>query len=76
MATPVTLKVFRGDELVRTEHFTRDIIKIGRLSSAHLCLEDERISRLPPDDVGPRHAENLGTHRGKRWPACTIIRLP
>ncbi|HEX7487520.1 MAG TPA: FHA domain-containing protein, partial [Anaeromyxobacteraceae bacterium] len=46
MATPVTLKVFRGDELVRTEHFTRDIIKIGRLSSAHLCLEDERISRI------------------------------
>jgi len=46
MATPVTLKVFRGDELLRTEHFTRDIIKIGRLSSAHLCLEDERISRI------------------------------
>ncbi len=46
MATPVTLKVFRGDELVRTERFTRDIIKIGRLSSAHLCLEDERISRI------------------------------
>jgi hypothetical protein len=46
MPTPVTLKVFRGDELVRTERFTRDIIKIGRLSSAHLCLEDERISRI------------------------------
>jgi len=46
MAPPVTIKVYRGDELVRTEHFTRDIIKIGRLASAHLCLEDDRISRI------------------------------
>jgi hypothetical protein len=46
MSTPVTLKVYRGDELVRTERFTRDIIKIGRLSSAHLSLEDDRISRI------------------------------
>src|SRR6266496_531950 len=46
MPTSVTLKVYRGEELVRTERFTRDIIKIGRLSSAHLCLEDDRISRI------------------------------
>ena len=46
MAPPVTVKVYRGDELVRTEHFTRDIIKIGRLASAHLCLDDDRISRI------------------------------
>jgi predicted component of type VI protein secretion system len=46
MPTPITLKVFRGDELVRSEQFNREIIKIGRLSSAHLCLEDERVSRI------------------------------
>jgi hypothetical protein len=46
MATPITLKVFRGDELVRTEQFNREIIKIGRLASAHLCLEDDKISRI------------------------------
>ena len=46
MATPITLKVFRGDELVRTEQFDRKIIKIGRLSSAHLVLDDERVSRI------------------------------
>jgi hypothetical protein len=46
MPTPLTLKVYRGDDLVRTEQFARDIIKIGRLPSAHLCLEDERISRI------------------------------
>ncbi len=46
MATPVTIKVFRGNELVRTEQFTREIIKIGRLSTAHLVLDDERVSRI------------------------------
>jgi len=46
MATPITLKVFRGNELVRTEQFTREIIKIGRLASAHLVLDDERVSRI------------------------------
>jgi pSer/pThr/pTyr-binding forkhead associated (FHA) protein len=40
------LKVYRGEDLLRTEQFARDIIKIGRLSSAHLCLEDDRISRI------------------------------
>ncbi len=43
---PVTLQVYRGDELVRTERFERPVIKIGRLASAHLRLEDERVARL------------------------------
>jgi len=46
MARPITLKVFRGNELLRTEQFSREIIKIGRLASAHLVLDDERISRI------------------------------
>jgi hypothetical protein len=46
MATPITLTVFRGSELVRSEQFNREIIKIGRLASAHLCLDDEKISRI------------------------------
>src|SRR5512142_2065652 len=46
MPTPITLKVFRGDELVRSEQFNREIIKIGRLASAHLCLDDDKISRI------------------------------
>jgi hypothetical protein len=54
MPTPLTLKVYRGDDLVRTEQFARDIIKIGRLSSAHLCLDDERVSRIHSViEVGP-----------------------
>ncbi|HYH99840.1 adventurous gliding motility protein GltG, partial [Hyalangium sp.] len=46
MAVPLTLKVFKGDALVISKDFERDIIKIGRLSSAHLCLEDEKVSRI------------------------------
>ncbi len=46
MAVPLTLKVFKGDELVVAKDYDRDIIKIGRLSSAHLCLDDEKVSRI------------------------------
>ncbi len=46
MAVPLTLKVFKGETLVTSKDFERDIIKIGRLSSAHLCLEDEKVSRI------------------------------
>ena len=46
MAIPLTLKVFKGDALVAAKDYDRDIIKIGRLASAHLCLEDEKVSRI------------------------------
>ncbi|HEX8705300.1 MAG TPA: FHA domain-containing protein, partial [Myxococcaceae bacterium] len=46
MAIPLTLKVFKGGTLVGAKDFERDIIKIGRLSSAHLRLEDEKVSRV------------------------------
>ncbi|WP_408889823.1 adventurous gliding motility protein GltG [Myxococcus faecalis] len=46
MAVPLTLKVFKGETLVTSKDYERDIIKIGRLSSAHLCLEDEKVSRI------------------------------
>jgi len=42
----LTLKVYRGDALVLSRDFERDIIKIGKLASAHLCLEDEKVSRI------------------------------
>ena len=46
MAVPMTLQVMKGDTLVAEKDFDRDIIKIGRLSSAHLCLDDEKVSRI------------------------------
>lgn len=46
MPVALTLKVYRGDTLVMSRDFDRDIIKIGKLASAHLCLEDEKVSRI------------------------------
>ena len=46
MPIPLKLTVFRGSDLMHEEVFTRDIVKIGRLASAHLRLEDEKVSRI------------------------------
>jgi hypothetical protein len=46
MGTSLSLKIYRGDELLRTERFDGEVIKIGRLASAHLRLDDDRISRI------------------------------
>src|SRR5512145_2615527 len=46
MPTPISVRVFRGDDLLRTEQFSREIIKIGRLASAHLVLDEEGIARI------------------------------
>jgi TonB family protein len=46
VAVPLTLKVYKGEELIASKDYDRDLIKIGRLSSAHLCLEDEKVSRI------------------------------
>jgi hypothetical protein len=43
---PLTLKVFKGDAMVAAKDYDRDIIKIGRLTSAHLCLDDDKVSRI------------------------------
>jgi pSer/pThr/pTyr-binding forkhead associated (FHA) protein len=39
-------RIYRNDELVGTQPFDREILKIGRLSSAHIRLDDERVSRI------------------------------
>jgi len=43
---PLTLKVFKGDAMVAAKDYDRDIIKIGRLATAHLCLDDDKVSRI------------------------------
>ena len=46
MARPIGIRIHKGTELVDTQVFERDIIKIGRLASAHLRLEDPKVSRI------------------------------
>lgn len=46
MARSIGIRVFKGDALSDEHVFERDIIKIGRLASAHLRLEDTKVSRI------------------------------
>src|SRR3954470_9433288 len=47
---PLTFEIYRidpkGDQYVRTETLTQDIIKVGKLSSSHLRIDDEAVSRM------------------------------
>lgn len=46
MAIPLRLKIYKDDALVGTREFERDLIKVGRLASAHLSLDDEKVARI------------------------------
>lgn len=43
---PLTFRIFRGDQLIREESLSLHVIKIGRVPSAHLKLDDETVSRI------------------------------
>src|SRR5262249_32268635 len=46
--------------MVAAKDYDRDIIKIGRLASAHLCLDDEKVSRIHSViEVGPDGALSI-----------------
>ena len=40
------VEVIQGGEVVRTEDLDQDVIKVGKLSSSHLRLEDANVSRI------------------------------
>ncbi len=46
MGKKISFKVYYGDELISEETFSENIIKIGRLSSVNLKLEDPTVSRV------------------------------
>jgi TonB family protein len=43
---PVQFEIFEGGKLLKTQVFTDQKIKIGRLSSSHLQLMDDSVSRM------------------------------
>ncbi len=45
-AVPITFRIFREGNLVREEAISKSPIKIGKLSSSHLRLEDDGVSRM------------------------------
>jgi TonB family protein len=65
---PIKFEIYRGDELVREEVLTQDVIKVGKLASSHLRIDDETVSRMHavievtgPDEI---HIIDLGSTRG------------
>lgn len=43
---PLTFRIFKGDRLIREEQLTLSVIKLGKVPSAHLKLDDETVSRM------------------------------
>ncbi len=43
---PLTFRIFKGDTFVREETLSQPVIKVGKLSSSHLRLEDDTVSRM------------------------------
>src|SRR5262245_40004360 len=43
---PLTFQFLKDNQVTRTETLTQDIIKIGKLSSSHLRIDDESVSRM------------------------------
>ena len=42
----LAIKVFHNDQLVDTQTLSQDVIKIGKLKSSHVCLDDESVARM------------------------------
>src|SRR5215831_13398955 len=65
---PIKFEIYKGDSLVREEVLAQDVIKVGKLASSHLRLDDETVSRMHavievtgPDEI---HIIDLGSTRG------------
>ena len=43
---PLTFRIFKGDQLLREERLSLCVIKLGKVPSAHLKLDDETVSRM------------------------------
>ena len=43
---PLTFRLYKGDQFLREEKLSLPVIKVGKLSSSHLRLDDESVSRM------------------------------
>ncbi len=69
MHSNVTLsfRIFKGDQLVREEKLSQNVIKLGKVASAHLRVDDEAVSRMHAiiEVIGHDvHIIDLGSTRG------------
>ena len=68
LSVPITFQIFQGNRLVREATLDESVIKIGKLASSQLRLEDETVSRMHAvvEVVGPGRIQliDLGSTRG------------
>jgi hypothetical protein len=76
--TPVKFDIYSGQQLVRTEILTGPVIKVGKVTSSTLRLDDDSVSRMhaqielnSPDDV---ILLDLGSERGTSVNGQTVMR--
>lgn len=66
--SPLTFRIFQGGKLVREETLAQGVIKLGKVPSAHLRLDDESVSRMHAiievDAAGGIQLIDLGSTRG------------
>lgn len=46
MSVAITFHIYRGEQLERAETLTQDVIKIGKLETSHLRIDDAAVSRM------------------------------
>ncbi|MEM6991518.1 MAG: FHA domain-containing protein, partial [Myxococcota bacterium] len=46
MSQTLNLKIFHNNQFVEAKTLSQDVIKIGKLKSSHLCLEDDTVARM------------------------------
>jgi hypothetical protein len=68
LSVPIKFQIFKGNQWVREETLDESVIKIGKLASSHLRLDDETVSRMHAvlEVVGPGQIQliDLGSTRG------------
>jgi outer membrane biosynthesis protein TonB len=42
----LNLKIYQGDQLLEDKTLSQAVIKIGKLKSSHVCLEDDAVARM------------------------------
>jgi TonB family protein len=70
LSVPIKFQIFKGNQLVREDALNESVIKIGKLASSHLRLDDETVSRMHAviEVVGPGQVQliDLGSTRGTK----------
>ncbi len=67
-AMAIKFEIVKNGEVLKQETFSQEVIKIGRMASSHLQIEDEDVSRMHAvmemSDSGEVHIIDLGSAKG------------